>query len=151
MSTEPKTDDEWTIRAINIHGFFFERYCKKIIGSLEGWNVVDTNYPVAFPGHTAFSKGTESNLDILAVFRTKSILFSLLIECKKRNPNFVNWIFFPKHRDGSESCRPIIKQIINTPRTPPGGGWYSQVEMHTNFLMQGILTDEARETRVTKN
>ncbi len=86
------TEKEWTIHSLNIHGTFFERWCQGRIATTEPWKVVTTNYPVAVNGH-------ESALDIWAEIRGTNAKMFLLIECKKNNPELVNWVFFPKSRD----------------------------------------------------
>jgi hypothetical protein len=48
----PKTDDEWTIHALNIHGLFFERWCQQVIREQAGWKLKAINYPVEFPRAT---------------------------------------------------------------------------------------------------
>ena len=52
--SEPSTDEEWTIHAINIHGLFFERWCQDIISKSNTWRVRYVNYPVEFPPSSGF-------------------------------------------------------------------------------------------------
>jgi hypothetical protein len=33
----PETEEDWIIKAVNIHGLFFERACRKIIEDTQGW------------------------------------------------------------------------------------------------------------------
>lgn len=83
---KPESDHDWTIHSLNIHGTFFERWCQNEVAATGTWDVVSTNYPVGF-------RESESALDIWAQKGLGDEL-SLLIECKKANPEFVRWLFF---------------------------------------------------------
>jgi hypothetical protein len=96
MNKEPKTQEEWTLHALNIHGIFFERLCQRLISESEGWTVRTTNYPVEFPPPNGPIRGKESALDIRAERDWPEHRITILIECKKNNTEFVNWIFFKK-------------------------------------------------------
>jgi hypothetical protein len=87
----PQSENEWIVHSINIHGFFFESWCRSVVESANRWKVVSTNEPVGLGGK-------ESNLDIWAEFRsaTQNKVLNLLIECKKHKPEFKKWIFFSK-------------------------------------------------------
>ena len=90
----PVSDQDWTIHALNIHGTFFERWCADTIGSTEGINLDSTGYPVEFQ-RDKFSPVKESALDVRASYLYQDQdLLTLAIECKKNNPDFVDWIFF---------------------------------------------------------
>jgi hypothetical protein len=147
MNTKPLTDEEWIIHAINIHGFFFESICRKSIADCTGWRIVDTNYPVSFPPPNGPLKGNESTLDIRAELKTAEMLLTLLIECKKRNKNFVNWIFFPKPRSSSDYYQPVTRQIVNTLIASSSAGWTPDLSLHQVLSMNMIAAEEARETR----
>jgi hypothetical protein len=97
MITNSSTQEEWTIHALNIHGVFFERRCATLISNTPEWKVISTNYPVEYPPPNGFLRGKESSLDIWARRGINSdFVVDVLVECKKANPEFVNWIFFPK-------------------------------------------------------
>lgn len=144
MLTKPTTEDEWTIHSINIHGFFFERWCQKIVKQSGDWMLISNNYPVEAPAGGIRTKTIESNLDILASSADPTRVKTLLIECKKSNPELANWVFFPKQR----FQRPIsvvlprvmmpelVRGIQGSPRFVP-------------FVYNDMLSvsDEARETR----
>ena len=86
----PQSEQDWTIHSLNIHGIFFERWCQQVINSQRDcWTVTTTNYPVQVAGH-------QSNLDIRADLRVGDRRLLLNIECKKNNPEFVDWVFFLK-------------------------------------------------------
>ena len=98
MSQPQKTQDEWTIHALNIHGAFFERKCATVVRDLDNWEVVARNYPVEYPvSDRGGVRGKDSAVDIRARSEPgeDGFVHELQIECKKANPEFVNWIFFP--------------------------------------------------------
>jgi hypothetical protein len=103
---KPQSEEEWIVHAINIHGFFFETWCKSIIESLNLWKVVSTGEPVSV-------NGKESNLDIWAEYRSnnKEHILNILIECKKANPEFVKWIFFPR-RPSSKTNAIVVPEVV---------------------------------------
>jgi len=100
MTDDPQSDHDWTIHSLNIHGIFFERWCRKIIRGSSSWALVSTNYPVAYKPIDSHWTWRESELDIRAIHggyqgRSQNRLYlTLLIECKKNNPEFGEWIFF---------------------------------------------------------
>jgi hypothetical protein len=68
-----------------------------------------------------------------------------LIECKKANPDFVNWVFFPK----AEFQQPtpfVFAKATNTPNPAGAGAWTSQVSMQRGTTDLSISND-AREVR----
>ena len=48
-----KREHDWTVHSINIHGFFFERWCQQAVSEAEGWTLNAVNYPVEFPPPSA--------------------------------------------------------------------------------------------------
>lgn len=91
---EPISEHDWTIHALNIHGTFFERWSAAFISHQPGWEVAATQYPVRFPPD-ANVHGNASAIDIVAQTLRRHKLTTLVVECKKNNPEFVNWILFP--------------------------------------------------------
>ena len=145
MPNTPETDHEWAIHSINIHGIFFERWCQSVVSESPGWTLNSANYPVEFPPANGPIRGKESALDIRASREVGDERISLLIECKKNNPNFVDWVFFQKSGNHPNS-RFIVSQGKTEPRVPPAAGWdssFSLKYLNTTFP----LADEARETR----
>ncbi len=144
MNTEPITNKEWTIHALNIHGTFFERRCQQVIAQAKGWRIQSTNYPVEFPstGH-----GKASNLDIWAEGYLAQHALQLLVECKKNNPEYVDWIFFPKslHRPIKTTVRVLESRFV-TFRTQ-GINPYIPFPRLQELLTDLVIADEARETR----
>jgi hypothetical protein len=139
---QPKTDADWTIHSINIQGVFFERSCQDIVDKSR-WTLKATNLPVVFPPPNAPFRGEESNLDILAEYRDDVNVATLLVECKKNNPEFVNWVFIPRPTPGSVLIREVIKQRVEA--NPPGSTLQPRFQQ---YVPNGVpMADEARETR----
>jgi hypothetical protein len=140
---DPKNDYEWAVRSINIHGIFFERWCQKTIKDIGTWQVTATNYPVQFAAK-------ESTLDIRAQHRAGDDVISLLIECKKNNPDFVDWIFFPKPTESDSWRHTICVPHILTGGDPipasVGQKWETKTSLRT-FQTSMPVADEAREVR----
>jgi hypothetical protein len=145
MPSMPQTDGEWAIHSINIHGIFFERWCQRVVSQSPGWTLNSANYPVEFPPPNGPIRGKESTLDIRASRQVDNDKISLLIECKKNNPNFVDWVFFQK-----PIFRPnrgfIVSQVKNEPRASPALGWDTSSSLR-HLATTYSVTDEARETR----
>lgn len=137
--TEPKTDSEWTIRALNIHGAFFERWCRELIRKTQRWELKYANYPVGVEGVV------EGELDLRADLRTDGHLVSLLIECKKHNPEFVDWIFLPK-RDVYTGT-PLFIWQLRRQRVRPGETPWDVVVKTGGLPWKSPIADDARETR----
>jgi hypothetical protein len=142
----PQTDNEWTIHSINIHGVFFEHWCENLFRSVPELKVVSTNYPVEFPPPNGPFRGKESALDIRVELRDGSKIVTFIVECKKNNPDFVDWVFFPKR--GEMAQRQFVVRVIeNQTKQEPNIGW----DVNTHLLRLPInsvtLFSEARETR----
>ena len=144
MKPEPASEQDWTIHSINIQGVFFERWCQSLV-TKSSWNLKSVNYPVEFPPPNGPIRGKESTLDIRAELRRGDTLLTMLVECKKNNPEFINWIFFSKHPLCSLNSA-VFNQIDNTPRPAPNVGWNVQASLR-GVSLKVPLADEARETR----
>lgn len=143
MNTQPESEHEWTIHSINIHGAFFERWCQKTLIETGMWSVKSTNYPVEFPPPNGPFRGSESALDIRAELRSDERLVTLLIECKKNNPDFVNWVLFPRHPVQTTFT---VSQAENFSHEDGTDGW--KVAGSIKRVTSAIpIVDEARETR----
>lgn len=146
MTTIATTQDEWTIHALNIHGVFFERRCANAVADTPGWKVLSTNYPVEYPPPNGPWRGKESSLDIWARRDADpNFVVDTLIECKKANPDFVNWVFFLK----PESPKPTpfsFAKAVNAPNVSGSGPWTSQVILQRGTTDLSIAND-AREVR----
>ena len=146
MANSPKTQDEWTIHALNIHGVFFERSCSSLISETNGWRVLATNYPVEFPPPNGPWRGKESSLDIWARRdNDPRFVVDVLIECKKANPDFVNWILFPK--SGCSIPSPIrLARVDNESSTGANPPWLSRTSLMRSTTTISVVND-AREVR----
>ncbi|MGH7412423.1 MAG: hypothetical protein ACREJ6_15375 [Candidatus Methylomirabilis sp.] len=137
MKGGPVSDHDWTIHSLNIHGIFFQRWCQRTIEDSKGWKVKSVNYPVEF-------NGRESNLDIRAELRLHDGILTLLVECKKNNPDFIDWIFFPKYQHPTNLIN--VPRMTNMRRQAPPYGW--EVDSGLQMLQANLpIADEARETR----
>lgn len=134
--TDPSTDDDWTIHALNIHGAFFERWCRHVIAKTPRWRVKHTNKPVGWEHRH------ESSLDVRADLTVDHHLVSLLIECKKHNPDFIDWIFLPK-----PSTDPAYPLTISQLRWAQRGTQWNVVTKNAALPWTSQIADEARETR----
>lgn len=147
---QPHSDEEWTIHSLNIHGTFFERWCQRVIAETPSWQVKSTNYPVEFPpfapqrGH-----GQESALDVRAAATIGDCLLSLVIECKKNNPEFVNWVFVPPSPATGAHMSSISRFDIALPGTGPINGPPIFTPRIVPLSLPMPLVSDARETRGT--
>jgi hypothetical protein len=148
MQKDPQTTEEWTIHALNIHGAIFERWCQEKLSDARGWQVVSSNYPVEFPPQSDSSGRTASStLDILArsTDMPGSRIRTLLVECEKNNPNFIDWIFFRKGSN-SEKNQYRYSQIRNQKIENYFTGWETRASIDLT-VAEMPLADEAREVK----
>jgi hypothetical protein len=80
------------------------------------WQITRTNHRVEFPPANRSIRSQESSLNIAAEYPSTEHHGKLLVECKKNNPEFVNWVFFSKQRE-SETDAYFVHEIAITP--PP--------------------------------
>lgn len=146
MATEPESQNDWTVHALNIHGVFFERKCAEEVAAAPEWQVVSTNYPVEYPPPNGPWRGKESSLDIRAqkVFEGSQV-FDIQIECKKANPEFVNWIFFPKR--GNSTAAPFRTMASTNELPESGSGPWSMKAFMQNGTTRMTVATECREVR----
>lgn len=94
-------DQERMTHALNVEGIFFQSKCAKEVEKA-GFELRFMEYPVSYPKNKPIEKTVESTLDIFAEkianphFDSKKWAINLLIECKKANPKFKDWVFFKK-------------------------------------------------------
>ena len=69
----------------------------------------------------------------------------LLIECKKNNPEFINWVFFNRFRTPCEAFN--VSQVENKPREAPATGWDTSSAIRNIGGPGDVVADEARETK----
>ena len=146
MTTVAVTQDQWTIHALNIHGVFFERRCVVAVADTAGWKVLATNYPVEYPPPNGPLRGKESSLDIWArKDSAPTFVIDALIECKKANPEFVNWVFFPKS-GATPPTKFSFENATSTPNPNGTGPWTTQFHLRHGTGSMEIASD-AREVR----
>jgi hypothetical protein len=133
----PNTDEEFAIQALTIHGAFFERKCQDTILQANDWTLRETNYPVEH-------RGKASNLDIWAEKAAAGARLSFPIECKKNNPEFVDWVFFPRP-DHSTSDLYVRGIDIDAPLGYPANWTISPLRQRIKYDL--VVADEARETK----
>ena len=132
----PQSEHDWTIHSLNIHGIFFERWCQQVLDNQRDWKVTTTTYPVQVAGH-------QSNLDIRADLQVDERRLILLIECKKNNPEFVDWMFFLK--PGGQGSGVLLPHIeIDTSHGPQLRTTIQPILLHQPTLR---FVNDARETR----
>ena len=141
----PLSDSEWTIHSLNIQGTFFERWCQDAIKKSR-WDVVSTNYPVEFPPHNGPFVGEQSTLDIYAQLKKSTILLTLLIECKKNNPEFIDWVFFP-HSNSKRHGNFSGSLILKSPTQDANKNWDTTGMISPMISLEWIPTSDAWETR----
>lgn len=100
QNMKPESDKEWKINSLNIRGLFFQRLIISLIKQHRQLHLKNIDYPVLFPKDSNNTFRSESLLDVYAYNRYRfrfPVDINLLIECKKVNPNSIDWIFFPKY------------------------------------------------------
>lgn len=146
-NTSPSSENDWIVHSINIHGLFFEKGCQKIVSDNPAWVVKASQYPVEFPPPNGPWRGRESVLDILAESKMSNALLAMPVECKKANPDFVNWVFFEKNPSSKETYM-HINQVNNLDKEPRELGWTTT--QHIQRVVSKVeipLAEEGRETR----
>ena len=133
----PNTDEEFTIQALTIHGAFFERKCQDIITQAKNWTLRGINYPVEY-------QEKASNLDILAEKKEAVARLSFPIECKKNNPEFIDWVFFPRPAHSTSDL--FVRGVEIKQKVGRAGNWaISPLRLRIKYDL--VVADEARETK----
>lgn len=141
-SSEPKSDHECMLHALNIHGTFFESWCAHTLSRSKHWKLVDTKYPVEFPPTTGSRKTGQSELDVRGELKIYDTVVEPLIECKKNNPELSNWIFFKKR----EQSIPYFRYLYNE-RDQPTDRPQHHLTVKGLDRVQLPISDDAREVR----
>jgi|JI10StandDraft_1071094.scaffolds.fasta_scaffold229395_3 hypothetical protein len=146
MVSNPTTQDDWTVHALNIHGVFFERRCAEEVAAVAEWQIVSTNYPVEYPPPNGPWRGNESSLDIRARKQLPNDeILDVQIECKKANPEFVNWVFFPK-RSNSTSM-PFRTMASRNDMPESGAGQWTTTAFMQAGTAETLVSTDCREVR----
>ncbi len=143
----PLSDSDWTVHSLNIQGTFFERWCQETVKK-SNWKILSTNYPVEFPPHNGPLIGEQSSLDVYAQLTKSTILLTLLIECKKNNPGFIDWVFFP-HSDTNHPKHFTGSLIANKYAEGVENKWETIASLSPMISLEWIPTSDAWETRGT--
>lgn len=145
ITITPKSDEDWTKHSLNIQGTFFERWAQETVKKSR-WKVISTNYPVEFPPHNGPFPGEQSTLDIYAQFAKNTILLTLLVECKKNNPEFIDWVFFP-HPNTKRGKHFTGSLIANMPLDERSSTWDVSGALSPMTSLEWLPTSDAWETR----
>jgi hypothetical protein len=101
---------------------------------------------VEYPPPNGPWRGKESSLDVRArKLLEENQIFDIQIECKKANPEFVNWVFFPKR--GDSAAAPFRTMVSSNELTAPAtSSWSTKSFMQTGTCAMPVATD-CREVR----
>jgi len=93
----PRTEEEWRTHVLNIHGTPFEQICEYHLRHAPDWTFRSSRYPVEFPPSYSpqVSQTKNSELDLWGNCFSPGLKTELLVECKKNNPEYTDWVFFP--------------------------------------------------------
>lgn len=149
----PESSEEWTTQALNIQGSLFERLCQYLILQKSSeWTFRSSKYPVEFPpsfNPISATQTKNSELDLWVTSQVPGLKIELLIECKKNNPEFVDWVFFPCEIVTRPQIRTIqYYSVVGTEeavQSPPG--WWAAKRQILSLEANFIIANDARETR----
>lgn len=145
LPLSPSTNEEWAIHSLNIQGTFFERWCQEEVKKSR-WDIISTNYPVEFPPHNGPFVGGQSTLDIYAQLERSTALLTLLIECKKNNPEYIDWVFFP-HNNAEHTRYFTSSLIVKSPTQDTNKTWDTAGMLSPMVSLEWVPTSDAWETR----
>src|SRR5258708_30159359 len=112
----PTTEEEWRTHVLNIHGTPFEQICEHHLRHAPDWTFRSSRYPVEFPPSYSpqVSQTKNSELDLWGNCSSPGLKIELLVECKKNNPDYTDWVFFP-----TTNPAPIYPSIRGVKYSPP--------------------------------
>jgi hypothetical protein len=131
--------------ALNVEGVFFQQRVAEIL-RLAGWRIVAEEYPVAFPPGNGPILGKEGRLDIRAEKQFNNYITVLAVECKKADPGYKEWVFFPKGEGAVEAPVVIRKQRPDAPEGSTGRDRWDIPTAVARFGT-GLICKEARELK----
>ena len=143
----PATEEEWMTHVLNIHGTPFEHLCQYHLQQSPDWAFKSSRYPVEFPpSYTPqVSQTRNSELDLWGTCNPPGLKIELLVECKKNNPEYTNWVFFPDRYPTLPSLRTL--EYRNLPRQ---GDVYWAPFQKILYLVRPsniAIADDGRETK----
>ncbi len=105
----PATEQEWMTQVLNIHGTPFEHLCEHYLRQAPDWAFRSSRYPVEFPpSYTPQASLTKNGeLDLWGSCLPPGLKIELLVECKKNNPDYTDWVFFPARYPHPPSLRTL--------------------------------------------
>jgi hypothetical protein len=143
----PATEEEWMTHVLNIHGTPFEHLCQYHLRQSSDWTFKSSRYPVEFPPSYSplVSQTKTSELDLWGTCNPPGLKIELLVECKKNNPDYSDWIFFPVRYPTLPSLRTL--EYLNRP-WESGNSWAPNQKILYLVTPHDIpTTDDGRETK----
>lgn len=139
----PQTEEEWLTHVLNIHGNPFERLCRHNLQHSPNWTVKHSRYPVEFPPSSmSMGQTKNSELDLWGNHQSPGIKIELLVECKKNNPEYIDWVFFPSENPTLPSARTLVYERLDS-ASLPWANTRQTLDLATNI----VVTDDGRETK----
>src|SRR6266567_3417737 len=143
----PATEQEWMTQVLNIHGTPFEHLCEHHLRQAPDWAFRSSRYPVEFPpSYTPQASLTKNGeLDLWGSCLPPGLKIELLVECKKNNPDYTDWVFFPARYP---TTIPSLRTLGYRSSQEVGGHWAPYRE--TVYLVTPpdiAITDDGRETK----
>jgi hypothetical protein len=132
--------------ALNVEGIFFQHRVADIFRRA-GWTVAAEEYPVAFPPGNWPTVGKEGRLDIRVEKRFPERRIVLAVECKKADPDFKDWVFFPKGHDESIKSAQIIRKEKDGVATTATGHGRWEITTAIVGIDTGPTCQDARELK----
>jgi len=85
--------------SLNETGFFLQKKIEEILkdSKTAGWALKYCDRPFAYPPRNGPIKGSEGRVDIIAEKMCSAGLGYSFIECKRANPEYCDWVFFPAY------------------------------------------------------
>jgi hypothetical protein len=132
--------------ALNVEGVFFQRRVADIFRRA-GWTVAAEEYPVSFPPGQWPTVGKEGRLDIRVERRFQERRIVLAVECKKADPGYKEWVFFPKGPDESIKSAQIIRKEKGDAAASATGHGKWEITTAIVELGTGQTCQDARELK----
>ncbi len=145
----PTTEEEWRTHVLNIHGTPFEQICEHHLRHAPDWTFRSSRYPVEFPPSYSpqVSQTKNSELDLWGTCFSPGLKIELLVECKKNNPEYTDWVFFPTTNPAPTF--PSIRGVkYSPPQTDPIHPWTAN--SHILYLVPPTnipITGDGREIK----
>jgi len=156
MTEKPSSIHDWTVHVLNIQGSIFERWVANAVrGARDEWKLVATQFAVEFPEPNGPIRGRESVLDVRASFQRlepyspNAIRLNAFIECKKNNPDFIDWVFFEADASDTKAKRIWIQEVRADVGTDALTNYQGAKVFIHPLESVGPVTDDGYETKGT--